>query len=512
MQVVIPVDEGPLWRVTSIQFDGADSLSSEEVGGAASLEEGQPFSLPEVREAQVKLKSFYRERGFPNVKVRVKLDEAPGGMAITFQIEEGDLAEVGGVRIVGTKRIQESLIRRQLTFKEGDAVRVSELQASQRNLYDTRLFSSVAVRVDAGQEGKEQKDILVQVAERTDLDVSYGLRYNVVSEQDTTSLDTQQDGLEGTLRANLFSPFGQGGALGLSAFFQSQRTLFRATERFPHFFKFRIPTALIAEVEREDREIGYETRVWSLAFQQIRAWKQPETGRDRFAVQWNIKGGRIRVRGDQDLEGNPFDRREWRTLVGASLIGDNRNSLSNPTRGRFWNLTVQAAPKFLGSDTQYLRFFGQLFYHQPIFKGLGWASSYRLGLADGSEEFLFIEDRFRAGGANSVRGFKQDSLGPSITIPESNEELFIGGQAVVVMNQELRFPTYKMLHGGVFYDTGNVFARVKDLQLSELRHSAGWGLRLVLPFGALRLDWARILDLEEGETPSRWHFSFGYAF
>jgi outer membrane protein assembly factor BamA len=228
MQVVIPVDEGPLWRVTSasIQFDGADSLSSEEVGGAASLEEGQPFRLPEVREAQVKLKSFYRKRGFPDVKVRVKLEEAPGGMATTFQVEEGDLAEVGGIRIVGAKRTQESVIRRQLTFKEGDAVRVSELQASQRNLYDTRVFSSVAVRVDAGQEGREQKDILVQVAERTDLDVSYGLRYNVVTEQDTTGLEAQQDGLEGTLRANLFNPFDRGGALSLSAIFTVNESFF----------------------------------------------------------------------------------------------------------------------------------------------------------------------------------------------------------------------------------------------------------------------------------------------
>ncbi len=111
-----------------------------------------------------------------------------------------------------------------------------------------------------------------------------------------------------------------------------------------------------------------------------------------------------------------------------------------------------------------------------------------------------------------MRGFKQDSLGPSITVPETDEEFFLGGQAVVVMNQELRFPLYKMLHGGVFYDTGNVFARASGLSLGDLRHTAGAGVRVVLSFGVLRLDWARILDLQEGEDPSRFHFSFGYAF
>jgi outer membrane protein insertion porin family len=203
---------------------------------------------------------------------------------------------------------------------------------------------------------------------------------------------------------------------------------------------------------------------------------------------------------------------EFRTILGASLIEDQRDSLSNPTRGRFWNVTLQFAPKFLGSETQYLRLYGQLFYHYPLTKSLVWASSYRLGVASGSTEFLFIEDRFKAGGANSVRGFKQDSLGPSITLPGADEEFFFGGQSVVVMNQELRFPLYKMLHGGVFYDTGNVFANARDTSLSDLRHTAGAGVRLVFSFGVLRFDWARILDLKEGEDPSRLHFSFGYGF
>ena len=199
-------------------------------------------------------------------------------------------------------------------------------------------------------------------------------------------------------------------------------------------------------------------------------------------------------------------------MLKHDLIEDRRDSLSNPTRGSFWSTTLQVSPKFLGSETQFVRLFGQFFYHYPLSRSLVWASSYRLGAANGSKEFLFIEDRFKAGGANSVRGFKQDSLGPSITIPGTDEEFFLGGQSVVVMNQELRFPIYKMLHGGVFYDIGNVFANVSDLSLSDLRHTAGVGVRLVLSFGVLRLDWARILDLQEGEDPSRFHFSFGYAF
>ncbi len=132
-------------------------------------------------------------------------------------------------------------------------------------------------------------------------------------------------------------------------------------------------------------------------------------------------------------------------------------------------------------------------------------------MANGSREFLLIEDRFQAGGANSVRGFEQNTLGPSVIL-ESGEEIFIGGEAVAVFNQEIRFPIYKALAGGVFWDAGNVFGRAEAFSLSQLKHSAGAGIRFVLPFGAIRLDWARVLNPDDDASTSRWHFAFGYAF
>jgi outer membrane translocation and assembly module TamA len=45
-----------------------------------------------------------------------------------------------------------------------------------------------------------------------------------------------------------------------------------------------------------------------------------------------------------------------------------------------------------------------------------------------------------------------------------------------------------------------------------MRTDAGLGVRLVLPFGVMRLDWARVLDPEPGEPKGRWVLSFGQAF
>ena len=184
------------------------------------------------------------------------------------------------------------------------------------------------------------------------------------------------------------------------------------------------------------------------------------------------------------------------------------NSVMSPHRGRFWNLTFQAAPGALGSDIRFAKLFGQLYAFWPLSSEVVWASSYRIGIAQAFGQVLLPDDRFRAGGATTVRGFAQDSLGPVDPVTDTN----IGGEAQVVFNQELRFPLYRWVRGVVFYDAGNVFLELKDFNPIDLRHSAGMGLRVDAPFGMLRLDWARVLNHQPWEKANRFWFTFGHAF
>ena len=46
----------------------------------------------------------------------------------------------------------------------------------------------------------------------------------------------------------------------------------------------------------------------------------------------------------------------------------------------------------------------------------------------------------------------------------------------------------------------------------DLRHTLGAGVRYTSPVGLLRLDLGWLVDAEEGEPSTRWHFSIGQAF
>lgn len=301
--------------------------------------------------------------------------------------------------------------------------------------------------------------------------------------------------------------------MGVSVFFQQDYELYRATLRIPSLLGTRLLTELVVDTERDRNRLdiaGFDVRRDGITFQQTR--KLRNFRYDTLALQWNVTFVRYVIQSVDHQTGAPISLEPKRPSFGISFIEDRRDSFKNPTSGRFWNVSLRYTPKIWGSDVSYYRLYGQLFYYHPFPGRIVWASGVRLGVAPGEQELLLVDDRFRAGGANSVRGFRQNMLGPSVLVGQAGERLFIGGQALGVFNQELRFPIYWSLHGGAFWDAGNVFARASDFRLGDFRQSAGVGLRYVLSVGALRLDWTKIIGRQEGEPDSRFHFSFGYAF
>jgi translocation and assembly module TamA len=129
-------------------------------------------------------------------------------------------------------------------------------------------------------------------------------------------------------------------------------------------------------------------------------------------------------------------------------------------------------------------------------------------------EDLPASERFFAGGDTTIRGFALDTVGAPNTI--SSTGFPRGGNAVLLMNGELRVPVWKDIGAVTFMDGGNVFDRVTEFDLGELRGSVGFGLRYRSPIGAIRFDVGFKLDRrvigEELEPRRAFHFSLGQAF
>ena len=136
---------------------------------------------------------------------------------------------------------------------------------------------------------------------------------------------------------------------------------------------------------------------------------------------------------------------------------------------------------------------------------LAWSG--RFGAADSFEQELIPSEKFLAGGGNSVRGYPQDGLGGFDFLGSP-----VGGNALLIANQEARFPIYRWIRGVGFFDAGQVFPSVRDVSLRRLKAGIGFGLRLDTPVGLVRIDFGAPLPRQPGEPRGRWYFSLGQTF
>jgi outer membrane protein insertion porin family len=135
----------------------------------------------------------------------------------------------------------------------------------------------------------------------------------------------------------------------------------------------------------------------------------------------------------------------------------------------------------------------------------GWSNAY------GSSDEVPIYERFFAGGANTIRGYKERRVGPRD--PGSDDP--IGGETLAVANAELTFPIYeKVLKGAAFYDVGNVWRRAEDwLVGGGYKHGIGLGVRVKTPLGPVKLDYGYPLVRQDGDSSTgEFYFSMSHGF
>jgi outer membrane protein assembly factor BamA len=211
------------------------------------------------------------------------------------------------------------------------------------------------------------------------------------------------------------------------------------------------------------------------------------------------------IRSDQI---DPFDITVRIARFTTSGLADRRNDAFNPTRGWFAASTLELSTPGIGSDLKFLKDFAQYSHFVPFRRGIVLASGARLGLARTfDDEVLIPSERFYAGGANSVRGYREDSLGAESVLggPE-------GGSALLVLNGEARFPIHRWLKGVGFIDAGNVYPGVRDISFTKLQVGIGAGARIDTPFGLIRLDVGVPANPRPIDARWRFHFGFGHSF
>ena len=506
--VTIPIEEGPRFDFGRASFNGNAAYTDavlEEVIAPFSRRPYRPESLSGAIE---KLQDFYWRHGYNNVVINYATGRSPDSpvLDVLFNITENLQEVIDRITIQGGDRTRADFVRSQLTFSTQEVVNYSKLNQSRKKLYDTGAYTMVQLKtVDAGGTGIDTArpvEIQVNLREVRPYRLNYGGFYDT---------DRGPGGIVEFTRQNLWGAARQ---LGFHGRYDGDVHEIRGFFGQPFLRGYPLKSSATVFLRREINPTFLNDRTGFSLQQEGRL-------RSHLILSYGYRYEKTHTYDKDPDPLFPFDITLPVAYLSTSLTRDSRDDLLDATRGSFTSHTVEYAPSVLGSDIRLIRYFGQYFKYLPLSQlvevflsggvkksRLVYAGAVRVGVAKGlGGQVVVPSERFFAGGGTTVRGFDQNSLGPV-----NFEGSPVGGDAMFVLNNEIRFPMVSIFDGTAFLDLGNIYRTISDFDPLSVRKSAGIGLRVRTPFLLIRLDYGFKLDRQPGERFGKFYFSIGQAF
>ena len=558
------IEEGPQTRVASLTLEGNHAFTNDELLGVIGSTPGQAYSAFGVSSDRDNILATYYNEGFPEARFNATAEEAalaasptadaagadgatqPAAAApsvrLIYHIEEGPQVLVRRILVGGQEHTRPWVIRRAVRLRAGEPLRQGDAVETQRQLYNLGVFNRVTVAPQNPDGSDPEKNVVVMVEEGKRYTVGYGGGFEV------QRLGSSTDPTGGTFR---FSPRGiieltkanlTGRADTLALRLRGSTLQGRAVLSYTSPMTFGKPNlsfqaTAYAEKTRDVSTFTAERVEGSI---QIADTVSPLT---TLFLRYSFRDVRVSDLQIPAQEVPLFNQPTLVSMFGMTWFRDRRNNPADPSKGNYSNVDVGLAGSKIGSSASFLRFFAQNSTYTPLGRRFTLARSARFGILEpyGSTVSLTfpppttpplpvvipLPERFFAGGGTSLRGFALNQAGPR----DSTTGFPIGGQALLVLNQELRFPMRlpfigTRLGGAFFYDGGNVYSRLTRIsfrlsppkpvfdplnpqqclsnctnELNYFAHTIGFGVRYATPVGPVRVDFGYLINRAEFLIP-----------
>jgi len=497
MDITVQIDEGLKTVVESVNITGALRVSESELLRIINIKPGDPYNEVNISDARVRVLEFYGSKGFPDITVSVKSDIADQKASITFQVSEGEVVFFGKTIITGNTKTKYRVIERELLRQEGLPFDYGALARERQKLYKLGLFTDIDMEVLDRYEDK--RDVLMKLREGDAGSVEFGLGYSDY-EKYRGFVDFSYRNLWGMNRQS---------SLRFELSSLDRRLILQYYE--PWFWDRPIPfRALLLTEERKEVNVDTKETLYRLKRNTVSAGferKFSEKVKGELYYEFSLV---------ETFDVQPdivLSKEDTGTLIISGLrlgmIYDSRDNPFYPSKGILSGMLVKLTSPIFFSETDFVKLtaYGNVYYE--LIKGFVLAASIRGGLAEGYNKTaeLPIVERFFLGGRTTVRGYEQDTLGP-----KGSDGNPTGGNVFLMENLEMRISMGKGIGLVAFLDGGNVWQKISDMEISDIKFTTGLGVRYNTPVGPLRVDYGYKLQKEKGESSGELHFSIGHAF
>jgi outer membrane protein insertion porin family len=491
--ITIAIKEQEQFRVGRVHVAGDDLFSAEELKSLMRLQEGEIFDRSQLANDVLRITDRYSERGyaFAEVVPVTTIDQARRLVNLDVRIDRGPQVRVGRILIVGNEITRDKVIRREIRLNEGELFDSSKLRRSRQRLGNLGFFEEIKIDTKRRPE-EELVDLEVRVKEQPTGAFTAGAGYS----------STQSFIATASIRQN--NLFGRGQRIALIAQLSRISADFTLSFTEPYFLDSPYSLGLEAFNRRFDFD-AFDSRETGGGLR----FSRPIGEFLRVGLGYRYEDIDITdVAEDASLRIKSLAGRSTSSVLNPSLAWDSRDNAFNPSRGFYNFLSFDVAGGPLGAENQFYKAIGEANWYYPLVGELVLSLRGRVGYGDGygGRDLPLLERFFVGTQAATIRGYRLRDVGPK----DINGEP-IGGNSLLLLSGQLRFPVTQGLSLVGFVDTGNLYDK-GDFDPTRLRTGVGAGIRFVTPLGPLALDWGFKLDRKPGEKPSEIHFNIGTLF
>ncbi|MBN2185308.1 MAG: outer membrane protein assembly factor BamA [Candidatus Krumholzibacteriota bacterium] len=521
----ILINEGPQTVVRNLKFSDQPIIDNKQILKGLRLTEGMPYNPNLVETDRYTLFSQFFKRGYLGAMVACNTDIDSTSVDISWDMSPGQPVRIREVIVTGNEKVKEDLIRRELKIGSGEYFQLSKIVESKQNLYDTGCFSSVEIEPTGLNADSGIVDLQLTVRDRKMGYLESGLGVGNVHANRVFAEWGQRNLIGRGYVLNIKTAFAfrlfEDDTYDLSSMnFENRYQRHEGELRFPHIFSTWNTFAIGSFYERD---ATVEPAI-------VEATSFSGTVSRRISRQTSLLLGYIyeRVRRQEVVDERERSRRR---SIDFTFRRDTRDYYFNPSRGRYIGLESRYAGGVLGGEDHYYSIVPSFQDYRKLSDQTVFAYRLRAGYAkafgESSETGVPIESRYFLGGGNSVRGYRENTLGPlNSTTGEPR-----GGNIMILANLELRVPlpfiSKYNFGGALFLDGGNVWDEPADIKLedfifirdredvsvNDFRYGAGFGLRYYTPVGPIRLDAGFPLIRSADIDYDYWiHISLGQIF
>jgi len=502
LQIVIAIDEGPQYHVGKLTFVGYKATSEQKLRAVVKMKEGGVYSAKAIKDDAKALADAYGSGGYVDLTIVPETSQAHDRLIdITYKIDEGQRSYVERISISGNTRTKDKVIRREVLIAPGDIFNTVRVETSKKRLENLGYFSKVdTFPVDTEVEGRKYLDI--QVEEKRTGSLNFGAGFSTVDSL-IGFIELTQGNFDITNWPSLTGG-GQKFRIRLQGGTERKDVELALTE--PWFMDRPISVGFTSFYHEANYLSSiYDQRNYGFSLDVRKGIRPFLYGSLGYRLE-SIDTFNVALSASPELvaETGPSTK----SVFTANLTWDRRDNPFLTRSGEritytWWVAGPGGTEQIYGFDVEASKYW-RLPWDTILLINAEVAGVDRWG---DQTKLVKIYDRLFLGGSNNLRGFDFRDVGPK----DSNGEP-LGGQSMARTTVEFTFPIVEKARGALFYDTGFVNTNPWDYNFNNVASDVGFGLRLDLPIGPLRVDYGIPLQQAGNHGSGKFNFNVGYQF